>query len=256
MVFQKLRDNNLRLSPKKCHLLQGSVKFLGHVIDQNGVAVDPAEVDVISNMPRDTMMEIDGCTSSVKLIKSFLGMVFFYQSFIPGCSAIAKPLFALTAGQKRKGRTGLAGRGAGMSRKLTAADWSPECEEAFCRLKSGLLNCVVLAHPDFSRPFILSVDASLDGLGAVSSQLPAGENKTCPIAFASKALSKSQQRYPARCLEFMVLKWSISEKFSHWKGHEFTRGQTIAHSPIYLPSPSFMLMNKDEWPSCHLTTLT
>lgn len=81
----------------------------------------------------------------------------------------------------------------------------------------------MLAHPDFSRPFLLSVDASLDGLGAVLSQVPAGEDKARPIAFASKALSKSQQRYPAHPLEFVALKWSVREKFSHWlKGHEFT----------------------------------
>lgn len=220
VVFQKLRGSNLKLSPKKCHLLQRSVKFLGHVIDQSGVAVDPDKVDVISDMPREALMEADGCTPSVKRLKSFLGMVFFYQSFIPGCSAIAKPLFALTAGQKRKGR---GGRSAGTFRKLTAVDWSPACEEAFHRLKRELLNCAVLAHPDFSRPFILSVDASLDGLGAVLSQLPAGGDKARPIAFASKALSKSQQRYPAYRLEFMALKWSVSEKFSHWlKGHDFT----------------------------------
>ncbi|KAJ8396768.1 hypothetical protein AAFF_G00013670 [Aldrovandia affinis] len=178
------------------------------------------KVDAVSNMPRAALMEEDGCTPSVKKLKSFLGMVFFYQSFIPGCSAIAKPLFALTAGMKRKGR---AGREAGMFRKLTTADWSPACEEAFHRLKRELLTCAVLAHPDFSRPFILSVDASLDGLGVVLSQLPAGEDKARPIAFASKTLSKSQQRYPAHRLEFLALKWSVTEKFGHWlKGHDFT----------------------------------
>lgn len=223
VVFGKLRDNNLKLSPKKCHLLMRSVRFLGHVVDQSGVAVDPNKVDVICKMPKEALMEEDGRTPSVKRLKSFLGMVFFYQSFIPGCSATAKPLFALTAGQKRRGRTGRSGGGAGMYRKLTAEDWTPECEKAFRKLKTDLLNCAVLAHPDFSRPFILSVDASLDGLGAVLSQLPVGEDKARPIAFASKTLSKSQQRYPAHRLEFMALKWSVSEKFSHWlKGHDFT----------------------------------
>lgn len=114
-------------------------------------------------------------------------------------------------------------RGSGMFRKLTANDWSPVCEEAFHKLKEMLLICAVLAHPDFSRPFILSVDASLDGLGAVLSQVPAGGDKAHPIAFASKTLSKSQQRYPSYRLEFMALKWSITEKFGHWlKGHDFT----------------------------------
>lgn len=162
VVFQKLRDYNLKLSPKKCHLMQRTVKFLGHVIDQNGVAVDPAKVNVISDMPKEALMEEDGCTPSMRRIKSFLGMVLFYQSFIPRCSAIAKPLFSLTAGQKRRGWPGKKGRHAGVFRKVTASDWTPACEEAFHKLKEELLNCVVLAHPDFTKPFILSVDASLD----------------------------------------------------------------------------------------------
>lgn len=110
-----------------------------------------------------------------------------------------------------------------MFRKLTAGDWSPTCEEVFHKLKDELLNYAVLAHSDFSRPFILSGDASLDRLGAVLSQVPNGENKAHPTAFASKTLSKSQQRYPAHCLKFMAMKWSTTEKFSHWlKGHDFT----------------------------------
>lgn len=196
VVFQKLRDNNLKLTPKKCHLLRKFVKFLGHVINQGGVAVDPAKVEVISKMPKEAVMEEDGCTPSVKKLKSFLGMVFFYQSFIPGCSAIAKPLFALTAGQKRNGKVGWTNKRAGMFRKLTVADWTPACEAAFHRLKSELLNCAVLAHPDFSRPFILSVDASLDGLGAVLSQLPAGEDRARSIAFASKAIERLSAEIP------------------------------------------------------------
>lgn len=226
--------------------MQRTVKFLGHVIDQNGVAVDPAKVNVISDMPKEALMEEDGCTPSVRRIKSFLGMVLFYQSFIPRCSAIAKLLFALTAGQKRRGWPGKKGRHAGVFRKVTASDWTPACEEAFHKLKEELLNCVVLAHPDFTKPFILSVDASLNGVGAVLSQMPTGEKKACPIAFASKTLSKSQQRYPAYRLEFMALKWSITEKFSHWlKGHDFT--VWTDNNPI---------MNGGGWPSYHLTPST
>ncbi|KAL4009395.1 hypothetical protein ACER0C_003247 [Sarotherodon galilaeus] len=103
-VFQRLRIHNLKLSPKKCHLMRSSVKFLGHIIDGNGVPVDPAKVEVIAKMTKAELMEDDGCTPSVKRIKSFLGMIFYYQHFIPSCSSMAKPLFALTAGQKRRGR--------------------------------------------------------------------------------------------------------------------------------------------------------
>lgn len=56
-----------------------------------------------------------------------------------------------------------------------------------------MINAVVLAHPDFSKPFILSTDASIDGLGAVLSQIPEGKSKSRPIAFASKSLKQDIQ---------------------------------------------------------------
>uniref|UniRef100_A0A3B3SNI1 Gypsy retrotransposon integrase-like protein 1 n=1 Tax=Paramormyrops kingsleyae TaxID=1676925 RepID=A0A3B3SNI1_9TELE len=222
VVFQRLRQHNLKLSPKKCHLLQTSVRFLGHVVKGGGVAVDPGKVEVISRMTTSDLMEDDKITPLAKRIKSFLGMIFYYQHFIANCSAIARPLFVLTAGQKRKCR-GKVTKQVGTFRKLKASDWTTECDTSFSTLKEKLLNCAVLAHPDFSRPFILSIDASLDGLGAVLSQIPPGEDKARPIAFASKTLTTSQRRYPAHRLEFLSLKWSVCEKFSHWlKGNTFT----------------------------------
>ncbi|KAI2668494.1 Retrovirus-related Pol polyprotein [Labeo rohita] len=216
LVFSRLRAHGLKLAPKKCHLFRRSVRFLGHVIDEKGVAADPDKVQAITAMTeRDLMME-DGVTPSQKKIKSFLGMVMFYQRFIQGCSSIAKPLFALTAapkGQKNNGTKFSA------FRKLSPSDWKKEQRDSFSQLKSALLESVVLAF----RPFILSTDTSLDGLGAVLSQVPEGETRARPIAFASKALTRAQSNYPAHCLEFLALKWSICDKFSHWlKGHSFT----------------------------------
>lgn len=223
VVFQRLRENNLKLSPRKCHLLQRRVKFLGHIIDSGGVSVDPAKVEVITKMKAQDLMENDGCTPSVKRIKSFLGMVFYYQHFIPNCSSISKPLFGLTAGQKKRGPLSKDRKFQGTYRKLVSSDWTSACQASFNQLKTALLECVMLAHPDFNEPFILSVDASLDGLGAVLSQVPKGELRARPIAFASKTLSASQRRYPAHRLEFLAVKWSVCEKFSHWlKGHKFT----------------------------------
>ncbi len=112
---------------------------------------------------------------------------------------------------------------AGSFRRFKPSDWTEECDAALSDLKRSILSSVVLSHPDFSQPLILSIDASLDGLGAVLSQVPAGEQKARPIAFASKTLSSSQKKYPAHRLEFLALKWSVCEKFSHWlRGHSFT----------------------------------
>ncbi|TKS64941.1 Retrovirus-related Pol polyprotein from transposon opus [Collichthys lucidus] len=220
MVFERLRAHNLRLAPKKCFFLRRSVKFLGHIIDENGVSTDPSKVENITNMVTTDLMEPDGVTPSQKRIRSFLGIVNYYQHFVPRYSAIAKPLFDLLKGGKRKGKhhkIKLSGR------KLCASDWIAEQEQSFEHLKSSLIRSAVLAHPDFTRPFMLSTDASLDGIGAVLSQVQEGETRARPIAFASKSLSQSQKNYPAHRLEFLALKWAVCDKFSHWmKGHKFT----------------------------------
>uniref|UniRef100_A0AAV2LR93 ribonuclease H n=1 Tax=Knipowitschia caucasica TaxID=637954 RepID=A0AAV2LR93_KNICA len=189
-VFHRLRDNNLKLAPKKCHFLKEKVGFLGHVIDCSGVSVDPSKVEVITSMTVGDLMEADGSTPSVRRIKSFLGMVFYYQHFIPNCSAIAKPLFALTAGQKRRGKSALFKKSQGTFRKLTPADWNDGCAEAFESLKTMLLECVVLAHPNFDDPFVLSTDASLDGLGAVLSQVPKGKVNVVADALSRDPFAK------------------------------------------------------------------
>lgn len=110
------------------------------------------------------------------------------------------------------------------------SDWS-----AVCQLKAALLSSVVLAHPNFSCPFVLSTGASLDGLGAVHCQVPERGSKARPITFVSKSLTRAQSKYPAHHLEFLVLKWAICNKFSHWlKGHSFT-AWTDNNPLMYIP---------------------
>lgn len=84
-----------------------------------------------------------------------------------------------------------------------------ECQEALQKLKTVLLENALLAHPDFSRPFLLSTDVSMDGLGAVLSQVPKDGDTAKPIAFASKAVNYAQSRYPAHHLEFSAMRWAI-----------------------------------------------
>ncbi|KAJ8003297.1 hypothetical protein DPEC_G00167960 [Dallia pectoralis] len=121
MVFDRLRSHNLKLSPKKCFFLRRSVKFLGHIIDENGVSTDPSKVENICNMSSADLMEHDGVTPSQKRIRSFLGMVNYYKHFVPRFSAIAKPLFDLLKGVKRKGKYKTNKL---PSRKLCASDWT------------------------------------------------------------------------------------------------------------------------------------
>lgn len=99
-------------------------------------------------------------------------------------------LFSLTAASTGK-RGNL--RGHASFRKLHPSKWGQEQHKSFEQLKKALLETVILAHPDFGWPFILFTDASQDGLGTVLSQVKEGESKACPIAFVSKALTRTQE---------------------------------------------------------------
>lgn len=104
MVFQRLREHNLKLSPAKCQFLRKSVKFLGHIVFQEGVATDPDKVQAIVGVTEGDLMEPAGVTPSPKKICSFLGMAVYYQHYIENCSVIARPLFQLITGTKQPRR--------------------------------------------------------------------------------------------------------------------------------------------------------
>lgn len=110
------------MAPKKCHFLRQSVKFLGHIIDENGVATDPEKVQAIIAMSGVDLMMEDGVTPSAKRIKSFLGMMMYYQRFIQNCSSMAKPLFALTTAATGRANT----RCAMHFKRLSPRDWTQE----------------------------------------------------------------------------------------------------------------------------------
>lgn len=133
-----------------------------------------------------------------------------------------------------RGRSGC--NRAGTFRELSPQDWTPACDVAFVESERALVQSVVLAHPDFERPFILCTDASLDGLGAVLSQVPTGEDKARPITFASKSLSRSQANYPAHRLEFLALKCpgspSVTSSVTGLKAMSSLYGLTTIHSRI------------------------
>ena len=93
-------------------------------------------------------------------------------------------------------------------------------QEAFNTLKDQLSSPTILAYADFKKPFILQTDASTDGLGAVLYQEQDGLEKV--IAYASRGLRKSEGNYRAHKLEFLCLKWAVTEKF-----HDYLYGNNF-----------------------------
>ena len=94
-------------------------------------------------------------------------------------------------------------------------DLSPEALEAFDCLKAACLQAPILAFPDFDKPFLLETDASRKGLGAVLSQKQA-DGRYHPIAYASRVMNETEQRYHSNKQEFLALKWAVTEQFHEY----------------------------------------
>lgn len=94
------------MAHKKCYFLRESVRFLGHIVTVEGITTDLAKVSAINHVTAADLMDSDGETPSPTKIRSFLGMANYYSHFIEGLSGMAKPLFALIAGQKTKRKNG------------------------------------------------------------------------------------------------------------------------------------------------------
>ena len=174
------------------------VKYVGHIVSKDGVEPDPEKLSKVKNWPTPTNSE---------QLRQFLGFAGYYRKFIHNFAKIARPLTDIMAvGKKPRSNC---------KPKLDPKwHWNTEQQQAFEILKEKLTSPPVLAYPDFSKPFKLHTDACQTGLGAVLYQEQDGLDRV--IAYASKGLSKSEKNYPTHKLEFLALKWSVTEKFADY----------------------------------------
>lgn len=210
LVLSRLQEHNLKLKLQKCNFFQQEVKYLGHIVSADGVATDPDKISAVSQWGRPV---------TVKELRSFLGFASYYRRFVEGFSKMAAPLHRLVAdviGSKHKPR--------GQAKCSIVERWNDECEQAFQALKEQLVSAPVLGYADFGKPFVLEIDASHVGLGAVLSQEQEGRRR--PIAFASRGLRRSERNmsnYSSRKLELLALKWAVTDKFREYLlGNKFT----------------------------------
>lgn len=206
-VLHRLKSYGLKLSPEKCQFFKSSVKYLGHIVDAQGVHTDPDKVSALRDWPRPGNREE---------LKRFLGFSGYYRRFVEGYSKIARPLNALTAGYyppKKRGKVYKTLRpNTGISpRAPFGSEWTPECESSFRTLVEKLTSAPVLPFANPKLPYVLHTDACCEGLGAALYQ--AQDGKLRVIAYASRGLSKSEKNYPTHKLEFLALKWAVCEKF-------------------------------------------
>ena len=157
---------------------------MGHIIGENGIQPDSDKVDKVKNFPRP---------KNVSELCGFIGLASYYRRFIKDFAIITAPLHKLF-------------------KKDTIYQWNPACQEAFDTLKQKLITAPILIYPDFEKEFILFTDASYSGLGAVLAQLDA-DGKEHVVAYASRGLLGSEQRYSATEIECLAIIWAV--KYFH-----------------------------------------
>ena len=190
-VFQRLRESKLKLKPKKCHLFQKKVAYLGHVVSAEGVATDPEKIEAVKFWP------VPGNQTGVR---SFLGLASYYRRFIEGFAALAKPLHRLTE-------------------KNSTFHWTMECQDAFRNIKERLISAPILAFPAIEGRFILDTDASGYGIGAVLSQIQDGEERV--LSYASRTLNKPERNYCVTRRELLAVVYFIKKHRHYLYGREF-----------------------------------
>ena len=201
-VFNCLRCYNLKLKPSKCEFFKTELKFLGHVISENGLKADPDKIASIKEWPQP---------KSVKQVRQILGLTGFLRRYIKNYAQIAQPITNLLQGYSNKKHK----KAVNLKLEKEKFVWGKEQEQAFQELKMKIAEDVTLAFPNFNQPFRLNCDASRNGLGAwIEQEQPDGKYR--PIAFASRKTSNAERQYPVHKLEFLALKWSVTEKFKDY----------------------------------------
>ena len=171
LVLQKLRENQLYAKLSKCEFWLKKVSFLGHVISEGGISVDPSKIkDVLDWKTPENVSEV----------RSFLGLAGYYRRFVEGFSKIAKPMTELLEKDK-------------------TFEWTAACEASFQELRKRLTTAPVLTMPDITKPFSIYCDASGKGIGCVLMQ------EGHVVAYASRQLRKHEVNYPTHDLELLAV---------------------------------------------------
>ncbi|KAK2436721.1 hypothetical protein QL285_021693 [Trifolium repens] len=175
LVLQVQRDRKLYANPSKCEFWMKTVNFLGHVISEEGISVDPAKIETVLAWKQP---------QTVTDIRSFVGLAGYYRRFIEGFAKIVAPMTQLT-------------------RKDQPFAWTEKCEASFQLLKERLTTSPVLVLPQSDEPYEVYCDASHQGLGCVLMQ-----HKRA-VAYASRQLKNHERNYPTHDLELAAVVFAL-----------------------------------------------
>ncbi|KAF9756156.1 Retrovirus-related Pol polyprotein from transposon 17.6, partial [Nosema granulosis] len=196
-ILEKLKRAGITLNKKKCKFFRKEIKILGNIVSEGMVKPDPEKIECIKQYPIPT---------TVKELRSFIGLVNYCREFIKNFASIAKPLFDLLKGETKRS-----------VKKLTHTSAT---KQAFEKLKKEMTDQTARGQPDFSKEFILTTDASEHGIGAILAQKDEkGIEKM--ISAYSKIFDKHQINYSVTDKELLAVVKGIEHYRHYLLGKEF-----------------------------------
>ncbi|XP_016335635.1 uncharacterized protein K02A2.6-like [Sinocyclocheilus anshuiensis] len=192
-VLTRLQGAGLRLKRDKCEFLQKEVRYLGHLVDAQGLHPLKDKVQALTEAP---------CPTNVTELKAYLGLLNYYNKFLPNVSSILAPLHMLL-------------------RKDTKWTWGESQTKAFKKSKELLQSTDVLVHYSSEKDLILSCDASSYGVGAVLSHRME-DNTEKPLGFVSRTLTPAERRYSQLDKEALAIIFGVKKFHKYLYGRKFT----------------------------------
>ena len=210
-VLRRLKEKGIKLKPKKCELFRKTVRYLGCLVTEQGYMMDPKDKDAVLQLKNRS-------PKTIGELRQLLGFIGYFRKYIPNFSRRAKTLYDLlrcVSVQPPGGKSRKSSKKSGQAPSSQHIVWTSQHQDVLANLIETLLEPRVMAYPNFTQPFMLHVDASGEGLGAVLYQKQQ-DGRPAPIAFASRTLTPAEKNYHSSKLEFLAMKWAISERFKDY----------------------------------------
>ena len=193
-VLDRIKEAGLKLKASKSYLLQKEVIFLGHVVSGRGIKPSPTNVTKVVDWPTP---------KNAKQVKQVVAMASYYRRYVRNFASTARPMMDLT----KKGKKYL---------------WSEACEAAFNSLKRALISAGVMGYPlNEAGEFILDVDASDQGIGAVLYQVQGGKETVLAYASRAQSLNKAEAYYCITEKELLAARYFIEYFRQYLLGRRF-----------------------------------
>ena len=198
-VFERLKSKGIKINPSKCEMFKREVRYLGRIISEDGYRVDSENIKAVTDLLKKQPQTIGE-------VRKLLGLLNYYRRYVKNYATTAHPLFQLL----KEGENSVKNQ-KGVIRSSSPIYWKSEHQKALKSLIDELTSPPTLKYPDFNEPFILHTDASNKGLGCALYQNQKGKMRI--IGYGSRSLAPAETRYHSSKLEFLALKWSVTDHF-------------------------------------------